>query len=74
MEKGLKRTYLGSWVLPSGNSCDVYMDRAGEMLCYWDAAPAWPRSDLDHWDAVTFPEILRAIARATGERALGIQI
>ena len=65
--------YLGSWTLPSGNSTDAYLidDR---LECKWDRppSPAWPRSDVEHWRAVTFPEILRAVAVVTGQRVLGV--
>lgn len=67
-------TYLGSWTLPSGNSCDVYLID-GQLSCGWDLppSPAWPQLDAEHWRAVTFPEILRAIAAVTGQRVLGVQ-
>jgi hypothetical protein len=70
-----KRRYLGSWTLPSGNSCNVYLegDAAG-LTCEWDTppSPSWPRADDEHWRAVTWPEILRAVAMATGKRVLGV--
>jgi hypothetical protein len=75
--------YLGSWTLPSGNSCDVYLARAIEpgalrldaLRCEWDRppSPSWPRADVEHWQAVSWPEIVRAIATATGQRVLGVQ-
>ena len=68
-----KRRYLGSWTLPSGNSADVYLGPAG-LVCHWDAAPSptWPPGDVDHWRAVTFPAILRAVADATGALVVGV--
>lgn len=68
------RRCLGSWALPSGNSCDVYWSEAGGLSCLWDTAPhpAWPTADLDHWRTVTFPAILRAVAEVTGSRVLGV--
>jgi len=33
---------------------------------------AWPPADVEHYQAVTFPEILRAVATATGRRVLGV--
>jgi hypothetical protein len=67
--------YLGSWVLPSGNSADVYL-AAGRLDCRWDTPPsvAWPAEDIEHWRAVTFPAILAAVASATGQRVLGGQL
>jgi hypothetical protein len=68
------RQYLGSWTLPSGNSCDVRLGADGQLACEWDMppSPAWPQADVEHWQRVTFPEILRAVAMATGHRVLGL--
>jgi hypothetical protein len=65
--------YLGSWTLPSGNSCNVYLAASG-LSCEWDTppSPAWPKADLQHRLGVTFPAILRAVAEVTGERVLGV--
>jgi len=78
----LPRRYLGSWTLPSGNACDVYlmrMPRPGVLdldgvQCQWDAppSPAWPPEDVEHYQRVTFPEICRAVATLTGQRVLGV--
>jgi hypothetical protein len=70
-----RRRYLRSWTLPSGNSCDGYLGPAGLSL-EWDTppSPAWPEGDVEHYQGVTFPEILRAIATATGQRVLGVQL
>jgi hypothetical protein len=77
-----KRRYLGSWTLPSGNSCDVYFAedvkpgtvRADALCCEWDVppSPSWPPEDLVHYHAVTFPAILRAVADVTGQRVVGV--
>ncbi len=69
----MARRYLGSWKLPSGNSADVFLGPAG-LECAWDRppSPAWPRADLDHWQAVAFPAIVRAVAEVTGQRAMGV--
>lgn len=69
----LSRQYLGTWVLPSGNSCDVvYLD--GQLTFGWDRppSPSWPRADVEHYRTVTFPEILRAVESSTGQRVLGV--
>jgi hypothetical protein len=74
MSRAMSRpVYLGSWVLPSGNGADVYL-AAGRLDCRWDTPPSpdWPAEDLVHYRAVTFPEILRAVATATGSRVLGV--
>jgi hypothetical protein len=65
--------YLGSWTLPSGNSCDVYLAPAG-LQCQWDRPPssAWSAENIEHWQSVTFPEILHAVASSTGEPVLGV--
>ena len=70
-----RRRYLGSWTLPSGNSCNVYLS-CEEVRRAWDVppSPAWPADDFTHWYAVTFAEITRAIAIATGGRVLGIDV
>ena len=62
MSRRTKRRYLGSWTLPSGNSCDVYLAREGLRL-QWDRPPShdWPPEDVVHYRAVTLPEILRAV-------------
>ena len=67
--------YLGSWTLPSGNSCNVYLAAAGDLHCEWDRppSPSWPRADVEHYQRVTFPEIMRAVATATGQNVLGVQ-
>lgn len=80
---GSSRRYLGSWVLPSGNGCHAYLAlplpprgtvRFDGLVCEWDIppSPAWPHADVEHWQAVTFPEIVRALAAVTGQRVLGV--
>lgn len=72
----MPRRYLGSWTLPSGNSADVYLDvDTGQLACEWDTppGPSWSAEDLAHYQTVTFPELLRAIATETGQRVLGVQ-
>jgi len=71
----VSQRYLGSWVLPSGNSCNVSLCADG-LECEWDRppSPAWPKADREHWLAVTFPAILRAVAEVTGERVLGVTL
>jgi hypothetical protein len=68
------RRYLGTWTLPSGNSCDVYLGPDSDLACEWDdpPAPSWPATDVDYYERVTFPAILQAVARATGQRVLGV--
>lgn len=70
-----RRRYLGSWTLPSGNSADVYLGPGPALACEWDTppSPAWPAADVEHYERVTFPEIMRAVAVATGQRVLGVQ-
>jgi hypothetical protein len=68
------RRYVGSWTLPSGNSADVYLSPSGLDL-EWDdpPSPSWPAADVEHYERVTFLEILRAVARVTGHSVLGMQ-
>jgi hypothetical protein len=70
-----RRRYLGSWALPSANSCDVYLGAGGQLALEWDdpPSPSWPRADVEHYRNITFPEILRAVATATGQSVLGVQ-
>jgi len=73
----MSRRYLGSWTLPSGNSCDVYFEpKSGRLTCGWDhpPSPAWPAEDVQHWRTVTFPAILRAVVTETGSRVLGVAL
>lgn len=70
-----KRRLLGSWVLPSGNSANVYLDlKTHRVDCEWDhpPSPAWPAEDVVHYRAVTWPEIVHAVATTTGQRVLGV--
>ena len=79
----MKPRYLGSWTLPSGNSCNVYLARdivpgtirADALRCEWDRPPSpfWPRADVDYWETTTFPAILHAVATAMGQRVLGVR-
>jgi hypothetical protein len=71
----MARRYLGSWTLPSGNSADVYLGTDGHLSCEWDTPPdpSWSAEDLAHYEAITFPEILRAMARVTGQTVLGVR-
>jgi hypothetical protein len=71
----MTRRFLGSWTLPSGNSCDVYLGPDLALACEWDLPPSpeWPPEDVAHYQAVTFPAILRAVATATGQAVLGVQ-
>ena len=73
--------YLGSWTLPSGNSCDVYVSIceetfAGEGHIEWakPLSPSWPASDLHHWRHITLPDIARAVGELTGKRVMGVQL
>ena len=75
MSKKTRCRYLGSWTLPSGNSADVYWSPDGGLSCLWDVPPpAWLAADLAHWRAVTFPEILRAVAEVTRQPVLGVSL
>jgi hypothetical protein len=78
---GSSRRYLGSWVLPSGNSCNVYLASAagGRFDSYfeWDEppSPAWPEVDVLHYQVVTWPAVLRAVATELGlRRVVGVQL
>lgn len=66
--------YLGTWTLPSGNRGDVYLAAEGWLECRWDTppSPSWSREDLRHWREISWPEVLRAVASATGKSVVGI--
>jgi hypothetical protein len=51
----------------------VYLAADG-LHCEWDRPPSssWPAADVEHYQSVTFPEIVRAITTATGKRVLGV--
>jgi hypothetical protein len=70
-----KRVYLGSWTLPSGNSCNVNLASDQALRCEWDTppSPAWPTEDIEHYQSLTFPAIVRAVATATGKGVLGVR-
>jgi hypothetical protein len=71
-----RRRYLGSWTLPSGNSCNVYLASDQALRCEWDTPPssAWPAEDFAYYRSTTFPEIMRAVATATGKPVLGVSL
>jgi hypothetical protein len=74
---GSRRLYLGSWVLPSGNSCNVYLGPTEDVYFEWDEppSPAWPPADVQHYHAVLFPAVLTAVAMELGHRrVLGVQL
>jgi len=70
------RRFLGSWTLPSGNSVDVWLSADGTLACEWDSppSPTWSAEDIAHWRGVTFPEIARTVAEATGLHVVGVTV
>jgi hypothetical protein len=70
------RRLLGSWVLPSGNTCRVYLVAGSRVEFEWDRppSPSWPDEDRVHYRAVAWPEIVRAVATATGQPVLGVSL
>lgn len=70
--------YLGSWVLPSGNSVDVYLrpDWLGDPMrhveCRWDQPPsaAWPPQDVEHYFRVVVPQLIQVVLMTIDETAL----
>lgn len=70
------RRYLGTWTLPSGNSVDVYLESTGRLSCEWDEPPSarWSDEDVAHYETVTFPALMQAVARVTRQRILGVQL
>jgi hypothetical protein len=80
-----RRVFIGNWTLPSGNNCHVFLKKmpkpgevaVGGLECLWDIppSPAWPQHDIDHWEQVTFPEIMRALAVHMGRgTVLGLRL
>ena len=68
------RQRIGSWTLPSGNSCDVYLSDA-DLWFKWDVAPskAWTQEDIEHYKTVVYPAVLIEVARIRDETvALGV--
>ena len=67
--------YVGTWTLPSGNSTDIYWVD-GFIEAHWDHAPddTWPDEDVAYWRRVTFPAVILALQRLTGQRILGVSL
>jgi len=60
------RTKLGSWVCPSGNGVDVFLEPAsGEdirrVMCAWDTAPPLSEVDYVYYSALILPTIVRRV-------------
>ena len=53
---------IGTWQLPSGNSCDVSceQDDAGGWPIWfeWDSPPPFSPSDEHHYTTVVIPEVI----------------
>jgi hypothetical protein len=71
-----ERDRLGSWTLPSGNSCDVYYSSETGLAVAWDHAPSptWSREDRDYYVGVVRPAILERVATQTGQRMLMVDL
>ena len=64
--------YLGSWILPSGNSVDVYLlpHRPGDppglrhVGLRWDEppSPSWPSEDFEYYQRVIVPALAAALS------------
>ena len=56
-------TYLGSWVCPSGNSVDVFVDQDAlgryHTWHYWDQPPPLLPADRTYYLTVIRPEVVR---------------
>lgn len=55
-----RRHKLGSWVFPSGNHVDVYLepdtgDGERRATCEWDSPPPLSASDKKHYLTVVLP-------------------
>lgn len=74
MSSANKRFKLGSWTLPSGNSCEVYFAPGGHLQVEWDVEPSpqWSPTDIQAWRERTFPEIVQAVQDLTGVKSAGV--
>jgi hypothetical protein len=61
---------LGSWVCPSGNSVDVYLDQDAmgryHVLFFWDEPPPFLPEDRTYYFAVIRPEVIQRSRAITG--------
>lgn len=60
------RPKLGSWVCPSGNSVDGFLESdSGEGVrratCEWDSAPPLSEVDYVYYSALILPTIVRRV-------------
>jgi len=60
-ERFAMKVYLGSWTLPSGNSCDVSVnqDTSGNIHVWfaWDSPPPFRTEDEAYYQSVVVPEV-----------------
>jgi hypothetical protein len=67
-----ERERLGSWTLPSGNSCDVCCSAETGIAIAWaqPPSPAWSREDQDYYTQVLRPAIAARVAEHMNQRVL----
>jgi hypothetical protein len=60
---------LGSWTLPSGDSCDVDLVEAGEGVGYlrfgWDSGPPFVPGDEAYYKIVVLPAVTKLVREYT---------
>lgn len=58
----MRRTLLGTWSTPSGNSCDVFVlpgeDPLRQLALEWDRYPLSPADEI-HYVGIILPAITR---------------
>ena len=56
---------IGSWTLPSGDSCDIdlieVMEGIGELRIIWDVGPPFPPDDECFYKLRVLPEAVRLV-------------
>ena len=73
---GQGRIKLGSWVCPSGNSVDVYVDTRPDSTgvyhtwLFWDEPPPLRLQDHNYYLGVILPEVMRLAQEVTGRHCL----
>jgi hypothetical protein len=60
---------LGSWTLPSGDSCDVDLietvEGVAELRFWWDSGPPFVPEDARYYQIVVLPAVMKLVQEYT---------